>query len=410
MSELYDALIAAGDNTVRELESPPRMSEPEPDDFASTKERAFPGFDRMANYAGPLPRKMTVSHRKIRAYLLLAMLAVGLTVIGTQYASHPNEGVFTKGPGVNGVAFEGTIHPAVEIRITAAVSGTVSAILVKAGDTVQQGQALLSMDDREARLNLTEAGVALRAAEANLATFRSRLAEANARVAIAQNESQLVPTRQWRDSPERAQAAYDHARTNYDRAKQLFDSGVISKQELDDRATEMRIAHDDLENAEHLASVSVGLEHDQAEQASLQAKVTREELQNQLRQAQLKYQGVQRAVDETIVRATQTGVVSEVSARLGDRIPGGTVLVRLAELDHMIVEVPVSGKMLSELKVGGPAIVELPSSPVRQVEGQIRVISPLPSENMTHNVEVEFQNPALLLLAGQPAEVRFVKL
>jgi hypothetical protein len=74
----------------------------------------------------------------------------------------------------------------------------------------------------------------------------------------------------------------------------------------------------------------------------------------------------------------------------------------------MIVEVPVAGRIVSELKVGQPARVALPSSSPSQVEGRIRVINPLPSSNMTHAVEVEFENPALLLLAGQPAEVRFV--
>jgi hypothetical protein len=73
----------------------------------------------------------------------------------------------------------------------------------------------------------------------------------------------------------------------------------------------------------------------------------------------------------------------------------------------MIVEVPVSGKIISELKVGQAARVALPSSPPREIEGRIRVINPLPSSNMTHAVEVEFENPALLLLAGQSAEVRF---
>jgi hypothetical protein len=45
----------------------------------------------------------------------------------------------------------------------------------------------------------------------------------------------------------------------------------------------------------------------------------------------------------------------------------------------------------------------------RQVEGKSREIQPLPSPNMTHIVEVEFDNPTLLLLAGQSAEVRFSK-
>jgi multidrug resistance efflux pump len=305
------------------------------------------------------------------------------------------------------VAFEGTIHPAVEIRITSELTGTVSGIAVKVGDGVQKGEALLRLDDREAELALKQASVELRVAEANLDEFSVQLAEANARVAISQRQAQQVPTRQWRDSPERAGAAYDQALTNYNRTKQLFEAGIVAQQELDARATELRVAQDDLDNARRLASVSSRLEQDQTDQATLQTKVRREELQEQLQQAKLKYQRARQQIDGTVVRATQAGVVSEISVRLGDRIPGGTVLVRLAELDRMIVDVPVAGKIISELKVGQPARVALPSSPPRQVEGWIRVINPLPSANMTHAVEVEFENPTLLLLAGQPAEVRF---
>jgi membrane fusion protein (multidrug efflux system) len=284
----------------------------------------------------------------------------------------------------------------------------VSAISAKVGDPVQKGQPLLRLDDREAEMALKQASVELKAAEANLDKFSVQLAEANARVAISQRQEQQVPTRQWRDSPERAEAAYDQALTNHNRTKQLFEAGVIARQELDARATELRMARDDLDNANKLAKVSSRLEQDQTDQATLQAKVTREELQEQLLQAKLKYQRAGQRVDGTVVRATEAGVVSEISVRLGDRIPGGTLLARLAELDRMIVEVPVAGKIISELKVHQPARVALPSSPPRQVEGRIRVINPLPSSNMTHAVEVEFENPALLLLAGQPAEVRFV--
>jgi multidrug resistance efflux pump len=196
--------------------------------------------------------------------------------------------------------------------------------------------------------------------------------------------------------------------TNYNRTKQLFETGVIAQQELDARTTELRMARDDLDNARRLADVSSNLDHDQTDQATLQAKITRQGLQELLLQARLKYERAKQQVDGTVVRATQPGVVSEISVRLGDRIPGGTLLARLAELNRMIVEVPVAGKIVSELKVGQPARVALPSSPPSQVEGRIRVINPLPSSNMTHAVEVEFENPALLLLAGQPAEVRFV--
>src|SRR5207245_4542621 len=152
-----------------------------------------------------------------------------------------------------------TVHTANEIRITAELHGTVSNILVKVGDNVQKEQELLRMDDREAELGAKQAAVELETAKAKLDKSRLELAEANARVAISQRQEQLVPSRQWRDSPERAAAAYDQALLNYGRTKKLFEAGLTAQQELDARGTELRMARDDLENDKELASVSAKL-------------------------------------------------------------------------------------------------------------------------------------------------------
>jgi multidrug resistance efflux pump len=355
-----------------------------------------------------LPGKVTLSHLKVRNYLILSFLAVGLLLVGTNHALHPHGGGFINDRSIYDVAFEGTVHPASEVRITAALSGTVSRISVKVGDSVQPGQELLRMDDREAELTVKQAGVELEAAKAKLDKFRLQLAEASARVAISQRQEQLVPSRQWRDSPERAEAVYDLAVTNYNRAQKLYEAGIISHQELDARGTELRVARDDLQNARELARVSAKLERDQTEQVTLQEKVTRAELHEQLHQAQLGYERAIQQLDAMVVRATTAGVVSEISAHLGDRVPGGTVLARMAELRRLLAEVPVAAQTISRLKVGQPARVRLSSSPARDLDGRILVINPLPSANMTHVVEVEFDNPTLLLLAGQPAQVRFL--
>ncbi len=408
MSQIFDALIMAQDKNVEGLKPLTFTQGLEVDDHwqlpALPPEEAFLG--RVKELAGQIPGG-ALSHKKVRSYLILFFCAVGLVLLGTEYAFRPNGGVLSASPLLYGVTFEGTIQPAAEVRITSDLTGTISAISVKVGDTVQPGQPLLRLDEHEAELALKLASVELSAAEANLNKFSLQLAEANARVAISQRQEQQVPTRQWRDSPERAGAAYDQALSTFNRAKQLFEAGVIAQQELDLRATELRVARDDLENAKTLATASSKLEQDQTDQANLQAKVKRQELTEQLVEARLAYQRAKQQIDRTVVRATQAGVVSEIAARLGDRIPGGALLIRLAELDRMIVTVPVAGRIMSDLKVGQAASVALPLSPPRRVEGRIRVVNPLPSENMTHTVEVEFENPTLLLLAGQPAEVRF---
>ncbi len=414
MSQIFDALTVAHDQAVDRLKSlSPAQGEPTDGSSDVLQRPVVPAdvdlFGRLKNRAAQLPGKVTFSHKKIRNYLILAFFVAGLVLLGTNQAFRPHGTAFANSQSIDGVAFEGTVRPASEIRITAEVTGTVSNILVKVGDTVQKGQQLLRMDDREAQLTVKQASVELEAAEAKLDKFHVQLAEANARVAISQRQEQLVPTRQWRDSPERAAAAYDQALTNYSRTKKLFEAGVIAPQELDVRSTELRIARDDMEKAKELARVSAKLTHDQTDQANLQAKATREELQEHLRQAEVNYEHAKQQADATVVRATTAGVVSEIPIRVGDRLPGGTVLARLAELDRMIAEVPVAAQMISELKVGQPAQVGLSSLPAREVEGRIRAINPLPSPNMTHIVEVGFDNPTHLLVAGQPAEVRFVR-
>ena len=414
MSQIFEALTVAHDQAGERLKSlSPEQREPTEGPSAVFQEPVvLTDGDLLARIKkhNALPGKVALSHKKIRNYLILAFIVGGLVLVGTNQAFDPHGTAFSKGRSIYGVAFESIVRPASEIRISAQSTGTVSNISVEVGDPVQQGQQLLCMDDREAQLAVKQSSAELEAAKAKLDKFRLQLAEANARMAISQRQEQLVPTRQWRDSPERAAAAYDQALTTYNRAQKLFEAGVIAQQEMEVRGTELRMARDDLENAKKLAGVSVELAHDQADQADLQAKVTREELQEQLRQAQLNYERAKQQAAATIVRATTAGVVSEIPIRVGDRVPGGTVLARLAELDPMIAEVPVAAQMISMLRVGQSARVDLPSVasvPSREIEGRIRVISPLPSQNMTHIVEVEFANPTLLLMAGQPAEVRF---
>jgi hemolysin D len=394
VSEIFEALTIAQDRAVERLvERQVDKTEPH-----VPKEPTSP------------PQPFALSHGRVRTYLVIAFLAMGLVLLVTNYGFKAR-GQLATGQPIDGVAFEATIRPASEFGITADLTGTVSALNVKVGDAVKKGQALLRMDGREAEMVLQQANVDLQAAKSNLDNFGAELAEANARVAVSQREEQQVPTRQWRDSPERATAAYDLAFNNYKRAKALYEAGVMPKQELDGRETELRIAKDDLENAKKLAGVSSQLKQDQTVQANLQAMVTRQQLQEQLRQAQLKYQRAKDQAETKIVRATQDGVVSEIPVHLGDHVFAGTLLVRLAELEYMVAEVPVAARMIDQLKVGQRAQVGLlsSSSPL-QIEGTIRLINPLPSPNMTHTVEVEFDNPTLLLLAGQEAEVHFSKL
>jgi multidrug resistance efflux pump len=334
---------------------------------------------------------------------------------------------------LSGTAFEATIAPENQFTIAAPATTVVERVLVSVGERVAAGQPLLVGDAREARAAVDAATIELRAAEGRVADVRQRLASlrqipaadfarATGRVSMAQRESEQVPTRQWRDSPERAEAAHELARLRFDRVKKLADQGLVARQELEDAEISLRVAANDLENARRSAQAVALLSQAQTEQSDLQWKVARAE-QVQQREAQraeltlaelrredasMKLEAMTDRLAGATIKASAPGVVTEVLAHPGDQVYGGAPLIRLAVLDSLLAQVEIAPSLVNALRVGATATITLPGVAAEQVPGTIAAVNPIPNRNGNHTVQVRFENRGGHLLAGQPAEVRFV--
>jgi len=304
--------------------------------------------------------------------------------------------------------FEGKMQPATEVKVAALEPGVISSLNVHIGDAVRVGDPILKLDSQEAELAVSRAEIAYDSAQRDLTTLRGELARTEAEVSALSREASLIPSRQVRDSVQHAEAVYEQSLTDYRRNQELYKNGIIAQQILDNSSTALRIAKDDLENAQTGDSVDGHLQSLHARRSELLAEISDREQTQQLREAKLALQTASLHLANTEIRASSSGIISVVSVKIGEQISPGTPLVVISRMDRITVNVPVSAGMIASLHRFQQAQIVLPTMPPQRVLGTIRAISPIPDANMTHNVEVEFENPTGELLAGQPAEVRFV--
>lgn len=310
---------------------------------------------------------------------------------------------------VHRVNVSGTLRAADEAVVTARSAGRVVWVVGKEGTPVRQGQVVIRLDDTDAQARVRSARAALEGARARLKQAKAsatqqttatdsgiRNAEAavaaaeaalkqertnaeaqeaalNAQVKAAEAaldaaQSQLALRRKGARDQERsmaeqsvrlAQATYDNAKTNYDRALKLFKTGAIAKAELDSAETQMRVSKAQLESAkEQLSLVETGSREEEIQAA--EAAVRQAEQGLAVARANLKQLDVARGrvtIAEANLRQAKAGLDAARANRQVNVVRDQEVLaaetavrqaqealtLALQELDYMQIKSPVDG-------------------------------------------------------------------
>jgi multidrug resistance efflux pump len=397
MSRIHDALVRAGQDSEK-------LSCIRPSDGLHTPRKEE---DQHALIAASLElRGLHHFHKHPFARItLFAVLLIAVFASATVYWNNN----YRRTLGISeSTVFEGTMRPAAEVKVTALTPGVIRMVNAHVGDSVNVGDVLAKMDSQEAEFAVSRAQLAYDFAQQQVVKLRGELAKAEADVSDTSRAASLIPSRQVRDSVQHAQAVYEQTLADYQRSQELYNDGIIAKQVFENSATALHIAKDDLENARGENSVNEQLQQLQHHKSELLAQVSRQEQDQQLKEARVALQAASVQLANTEIRASSSGVISVVTVKAGDQVSVGAALVVISRIDRITVNVPVTSDIISSLHKFQKAQVRLPTMPPRQVLGIVRSISPVPDANMTHSVEVEFENPMSELLAGQPAEVRFV--
>ncbi|BAY24526.1 response regulator [Calothrix sp. NIES-2100] len=360
-----------------------------------------------------------------------------------------------------GTEFSGKVKPAKIVKIAASIPSVVEKINVQIGDKVNLDQPLIVLknpeSDREIEQILQQRQNLLQQEQAVLqqqqtakqkvliweqkitdinrqeTPLAAKIADADLELSLTQSEADKLPLPQRQDSVERTKAIYERAESRVRRFAQLYQQGAIAQDQLEQAQADLKVAKADYQVAETAAATANNLELAKKQKSQLQRQVSleqqklkRQELEQQLQNLRLESQQAterlklireqstqlfqrQMPSGNTIVKATSAGVVVQVPVKIGDQIFTGNPLLELAQLKSLNVEVLVNARLINALRQGQKATIKVGIGKTAQkFEGKIVTINPIPSENMNHTVEIQFENPDDALLVGQMAAIQFL--
>jgi HlyD family secretion protein len=340
------------------------------------------------------------------------------------------------------------------------IPGHLTERLVDEGESVAAGQLVASLDSADQELAVAQAEANLALAEAVLAELQAgsrpqEISQAAAQVQRARaGLSELESGSRGQEiaaaeaEVERAQAIADQAeaqlelaRADYQRSAQLFEEGVVPRQQYDAAETARKAAQRSMDSAlaavaearEHLSLVREGPRQESIEQARAalrQAEAlhslavdgpraeTIEQARAQVEIAQELLRQSRQQLTYTELDAPFAGVVLSKAAEPGEYLNPGSPVVTVGNLDTVWLRAYINERDLGHVVLGQEVEITTDTYPEKRYVGRISFISSeaefTPKAVQTtaervklmYLVKIELDNPQQELKPGMPADAR----
>ncbi len=301
------------------------------------------------------------------------------------------------------VSASGRIFPEKEIKISSDVSGEVTEVLVKEGDSVRAGQLLVRVNAEIYKDQVTrgEAGVSV----------------SKAQYANAMSNVEGVRSRQLQVSAQReqTQVQLENNRLAFKRNDQLHRDGVISDAEFETTQGQLRQTEASLKAID--AQIQSAMSDVNSSQQTAQAA------QFQLKSSEASLKELRTNLNKTSIYAPASGVVSKLNIEKGERVVGtaqmsGTEIMRVANLSAMEVQCDVSENDILRVAVGNEVDIEVDAFSGRKFKGRVSEIANTASNattaagqpnlttdqvtNFVVKIRIEAESYADLMRGGRP--------
>ncbi len=250
----------------------------------------------------------------------------------------------------------GSLFAFEEVTVSSEVEGRIGQVYVDVGDRVAQGRPLVKIIPVELGLALDQEQAALRQIETRLAPPEGQLALQDPRDAA---------------EVRRAEADRTDAEQKFQRAKELWEQGLIARGAFDEAQARYNSAR---------ANYDMALQNVRT-------------LQAQAAQRSASVALAQKKLGDTVIRAPFAGQVKERMVSPGQYVKVQTSVMVLVDNDPLRVRLKVPERMAGWVALGQPVTVQVEAFPERSFRGEISRINPsVETQSRTFEVEALLQN------------------
>ncbi len=314
------------------------------------------------------------------------------------------------------VTASGEIRPIQFINLTSEVQGRIEEIMVKEGDTVVKGQALVKLDPTQFDSSSDAQLASLQASQSDAQVSRSQVIAAqnqysqaqqglNASQASVDTAVQQVNTARQnvvasQTDVDKAQVELNAANRELKRSEELLESGVISKLEFDQAKDRVSNAQVSLRNAQsRLKSAQLGVNEAEARVKESRARANQQQVavrdakrsvdtanlsadssQSRSNQQAALLRGQRTQRDKTLQSAPIDGVIADIPSKVGTFAVANlssTPLLTIADMSSINVEVKVDETEIDKVAEGQSVKVKVDAFGEKEITGKVKLKNPL---------------------------------
>ncbi len=296
--------------------------------------------------------------KRITILLLIAVLIISALFFPSYFKDKKTESIHTTG-----------IVRGTEVNITSKISGKISELCCREGDTIQAGSAAIRLDNDELRAAVELAKASVQRAIADIQTSGANI--------------------------ELAKVRLDEAKREVKRVTALYKEGLVSQAALD-----LTITGFDSASATYKASIS--------RLASARARLKEAEARLSLQNARL---------NDTVITTPISGTVVFRALERGEFVSPGIAIFTIVDMNNLWVRIDLEETLIGYIGLGSEALITIDAMPEKVIKGKVfeigryaefatqRDVKHGRQDIKTFHIKVNVEDPERILKPGMTVNV-----